>query len=209
MRIGVVACECLKKEMEMLTEEDADITYKEYLEFGLHSYPQDLKREIVRKVNSLKGQVDAVFLGYGVCNSLQGIVRELEVPTATIAADDCIGALITPEEYSRERKVCAGTMYHIPFVSEMGLDYFEKELTSKMPDYKERGVDLEWFLDIMFDGYSRCLFIDTGIGERERYEGLSREFARKRNLRHESREGTLEMLKAGLTEAKALASRAA
>ncbi|MCG7844625.1 MAG: DUF1638 domain-containing protein [Methanomassiliicoccales archaeon] len=205
MRIGIVACECFRKEIDQLTEGDPDITFKEYLEFGLHSYPQDLKRAVIDHVNKLCGKVDAVFLGYGICNSLKDVIEELDVPTITIEADDCIGALITPEEYSRERKVCAGTMYHIPFMSEMGIDFFEKELTSKMPDYKELGVDLDWFLDIMFDGYSRCLYIDTGIGERQRHEEASREFAQRLNLRHESRDGTLEILKTCLQDTKALA----
>jgi hypothetical protein len=92
-------------------------------------------------------------------------------------------------------------------MSQMGVGYFEKELTSKMPNYKELGVDLDWYLGIMFDGYSRCLFIDTGIGDRERYENLSKEFARQLSLRYEAREGTVQMLRAGLRETKDLASR--
>ena len=207
MKIGVVACECFKNELELVLEGDDDIAYKQYMEFGLHAYPQDLRKELIRTVDSLKGKVDAVYLVYGVCNSLAGIVKELDVPTVTIAADDCIGIMLTPEEYAKERKVCAGTMFHIPFMSEMGVDYFEKDLTSKMPNYKELGVDLDWFMGIMFDGYSRCLFIDTGIGDMERYEESSKTFARQLDLRHESRKGTLRMLEDGLREAKALASR--
>lgn len=202
----MVACECFEYELEMVLE-GGDIAYKEYLEFGLHSYPQELRSEIIRTVNGLKGKVDAVFLVYGICNSLEGIVKELEVPTVTIAADDCIGALLTPEEYARERRKCAGTMFHTPFMTRMGRDYFVKELVSKMPNYEELGVDVDWFLGIMFDGYSRCLFIDTGIGERERYESMSKEFARQLDLRYESRDGTLEMLRDGLRQTKALASR--
>lgn len=206
-RIGVVACECFRKEMDLVLDGDLDIVHKEYLEFGLHAYPQELKAEIIRTVNRLKGKVDSVFLAYGICNSLAGVVKELEVPTVTIKADDCIGALLTPEEYAKERKICAGTMFHIPFMSEMGVDYFEKDLASEMPNYKELGVDLDWYMGIMFDGYSRCLFIDTGIGEREHYEACSKEFARQMHLKHESRQGTLQMLRDGLLEAKALASR--
>ena len=201
-----MACECFRKEIDLLTMEDPDIVFKEYLEFGLHSYPKDLRREVIAHVNQLAGQVDAVFLVYGICNSLEGIVEELDVPTVTIAADDCVGALLTPEEYAKERKRCAGTMFHIPFVAQMGRDYFVKELASKMPNYEELGVDADWFLDIMFDGYSRCLFIDTGIGERGLYESMSEEFARQRGLSHESREGTLEMLRDALRRTKELAS---
>ncbi len=89
MRIGVVACESFRKEMDLITEGDPDIVHKEYLEFGLHSYPQDLKRAVVEHVNALAGKVDAVFLGFGTCNSLKDVCKELVVPTVTIEADDC------------------------------------------------------------------------------------------------------------------------
>lgn len=207
MRIGVVACECFKQELEMVLEGDEDVSFKQYMEFGLHSYPQDLKRELIRTVNSLKGKVDAVFLAYGICNSLSGIVNEVDVPTVTIAADDCIGIMLTPEEYAKERKICAGTMFHIPFMSKMGVDYFEKDLASKMPNYKELGVDIDWFMGIMFDGYSRCLYIDTGIDDREHCEERSQDFARQLNLRYESRKGTRKMLEDCLRQAKEMASR--
>jgi len=205
LRIGVVACECFRKEIDLLTEGDPDITFKEYLEFGLHSYPQDLKREVIAHVNGLRGQVDAVFLGYGICNSLKDVIEELDVPTVTIEADDCVGALLTSDEYAREKKICAGTMFAIPFVSDMGIEFFQKELDSKMPNHEELGVDVQWFLDILFDGYSRLLFIDTGIGDRDHYEQKSMDFAEALKLRYEARYGTLDVLKDCLEDTKILA----
>jgi len=206
MRIGVVACESFRKEMDILTDDDPDIVHKEYLEFGLHSYPQDLKRAVVEHVNALQGKVDAVFLGFGTCNSLKEVRRELVVPTVTIEADDCVGALLTNEEYARERKVCAGTLFAIPFVSEMGTEYFEKELYSKMPNYEELGVDAQWFLGMLFDGYSRLLHVDTGVGDAEALHRRSRDMAERLELRYEERQGTLQVLKDRLQDTKDLAS---
>jgi hypothetical protein len=205
MRIGVVACECFRKEIDQLTEGDPDITFKEYLEFGLHSYPQDLKKAVIGHVNDLQGKVDAVFLGYGTCNSLKDVVKELTVPTVTIDADDCVGALLTNEEYAREKKVCAGTMFAIPFISEMGVDFFQKELDSKMPNHQELGVDVQWYLDMLFNGYSRLLHVDTGVGDSEHFERRSKDFAEALKLRYEARCGTLEVLRDRLKDTKALA----
>jgi hypothetical protein len=56
MKIGVVACESFRKEMELITEGDPDIAHKEYVEFGLHSYPQDLKRAVVERVNARRAR---------------------------------------------------------------------------------------------------------------------------------------------------------
>ncbi len=204
-----MACECFRKEMDLLTEGDPDIVHKEYLEFGLHSYPQDLKKAVVEHVNALQGKVDAVFLGFGTCNSLKDVTRELVVPTVAIEADDCVGALLTNAEYAREKKVCAGTLFAIPFVSEMGTDYFEKELASKMPNYRELGVDAQWFLDMLFGGYSRVLLVDTGVGDRDGLRSRSRDMADRLRLRYEERQGTLEGLRDCLRSAKDLASAAA
>jgi hypothetical protein len=207
MRLGVVACESFRKELDILTEGDPDIVHREYLEFGLHSYPQDLKGAVVERVNALQGKVDAVFLGFGTCNSLKDVCKELVVPTVTIEADDCVGALLTNEEYAREKKVCAGTLFAIPFVSEMGIEYFEKELDSKMPDHDQLGLDSQWFLDMLFDGYSRLLHVDTGVGDRQALQRSSKEMADRLGLRYEEREGTLQILKDCLQRTKALAIR--
>ncbi len=209
MRIGIVACESFRKEMDLLTEGDPDIVHKEYLEFGLHSYPQDLKRAVVEHVNALQGKVDAVFLGFGTCNSLKDVRKELVVPTVTIEADDCVGALLTNEEYAQEKKVCAGTLFAIPFISEMGIEYFEKELHSKMPNYEELGVDVQWFLDMLFGGYSRVLLVDTGVGDREDLRSRSMDMADRLKLRYEERQGTLQGLRDCLQRTKTLAGLSA
>jgi hypothetical protein len=117
MRIGIVARETFRRELDLVTEGDPDIAYKEYLEWGLHEYPEELRRAIVDKVNSLRGKVDAVLLGYGVCQSLREIEKQLIVPTVKLEAEDCVGALITQTEYDRERRKCAGTLFAIPFVA--------------------------------------------------------------------------------------------
>ena len=210
MRIGVVACETFRRELEMILADDGDIAIKEYLEFGLHEFPEELKRTVADKVNSLQGKVDAVFLGYGYCQSLKGITSQLRVPAIMLEADDCVGVLLTSPEYEKERKKCAGTFYATPAFCEMGTEWFEKRLDQQLPREQREmlaaeGMDSMWFLRQLFDGYSRTLFIDTGIGNRDHYEALSIAFASKLNMRHECRCGTLEMIREGLAATKELA----
>lgn len=212
MRIGIVACETFRRELDMITQGDEDIVHKEYLEFGLHEYPEELKRTVVEKVNALEGKVDAVFLGYGYCQSLKGITARMRVPTVMIEADDCVGAFLTPSGYERERKTCAGTWYATPAFCEMGKEWFQKRLESQMPaeqlkELEATGYDASWFLHQLFDGYSRALFIDTGIGDRDYFEALSRKFASELDLRHECCAGTLSIVRDALQATKDLGAR--
>ncbi|NLT37661.1 MAG: DUF1638 domain-containing protein [Methanomassiliicoccus sp.] len=209
MKIGIIACETFERGLEKLIKDDPDIAYKEYMEFGLHEFPQVLKRTVVDKVNSLEGKVDAVLLGYGICNSLEGITSQMKVPTVQLVGDDCIGVLITPEEYERERKVCAGTMYHTPYFAKMNKEWFERKMREQMPNYEELGIDMDWYLGKLFDGYSRVLFIDDGLGGIEPLIDMSRQFATDLHLRHECRCGTLRLLEEGLARTKALAREGA
>jgi hypothetical protein len=206
MRIGIISCETFERNLEPLIKDDPDIVHKEYLEFGLHEYPEDLKKAVIEKVNALEGKVDAVLLGYGICNSLKDITSQLRVPTIQLRGDDCIGVLITPEEYAAERKKCAGTMYHTPYFSKMNREWFERKMREQMPNYEELGITMDWYLSKMFDGYSRVLFIDDGLDEIETYKAMSRKFAIDLNLRHECRNGTTEILRQSLAMTKELAA---
>jgi len=205
MRIGIIACETFHRDLDHIIGEDTDIVYKEYLEFGLHEWPENLKKAVIDKVNGLEGKVDAVLLGYGICNSLKDVTKVMRVPTVQLVGDDCIGVMLTQEEYDRERKKCAGTMYHTPYFAEMNREWFEKKLRKELPNYAELGVSVDWFLEKMFEGYSRVLFIDDGLGGIEKSMELSRRFAADLKLKHECRNGTLAMLKAGLARTKELA----
>jgi hypothetical protein len=205
IRIGIVACEIFKNELEMLTKDDPDIVVKEYVEFGLHVYPEDLRKAVAEKVDSLEGKVDAVFLGYGICQSLEHVPVQAKVPTVALPVDDCIAALITPEEYAKEKASCTGTWFASPGWAEVGKEGMIKNL--HLDCLKDQGYPPEVFLRMIYDSYSRSLFIDTGVPDAARFRRLSEQFAREIELKHDCRTGSVEMLKEGLRRTKELAIR--
>jgi hypothetical protein len=206
IRVGIVACEILKREIEQLTKDDPDIVHREYLEFALHVDSAILRAKVQEKVNGLKGKVDSVFLGYGICQSLREIPKALEVPTAMLESDDCIGTLITPVEYEREKRVCVGTWFSTPGWAELGADGVIKEL--HLDSAKSQGYDPMYFMKVLFEGYSRCLYVYTGVEAEETYLEKSKAFAESLNLRHECRDCDLKVLRKALAEAKSLARKA-
>lgn len=207
MRIGIVACDILKNEIEFLTAGDEDIVHREYLEFALHVYPEDMRKKVEEAVNRLEGKVDAVLIGYATCQSLAGLERSVRVPAVMLEGDDCISVLMGPRKYAEAKSECTGTWFSTPGWAEQGMAAVIKEL--HLDSMVEEGFPPEYFLDIIFDAYKRCLFVDTGIGNREKYEIRSLDFATQLRLPHSCACGTLENVGAALRSVKELARSAA
>jgi hypothetical protein len=207
LRIGVVGCDVIKRELEKVVGNDADVVHKEYLEYGLHIYPENLKAAVVEKVNALEGKVDAVFLGYAICQSLRGITKELRVPTIMLEGDDCIATILSPLGYVEEKKQCTGTWFSSPGWAEVGVDGAIKEL--HLDSMMQEGYDPMYFMKMMFEGYQRVLFIDTGVGERDMWEEKSKDFANRLELRYEARNASLELFEQAFQATKELARKVA
>jgi len=201
MRIGILACDILKPEIEFLTAGDPDIVMKKYLEFALHEDPPNMRKVILEESKEFVGKVDVLFLGYAVCSSLERITDELPLPAVMLRGCDCIEAILGPEEYAAEKKVCTGTWFNTPgwaleetkgLIKELHLDSIE-------------GFGPEFFFDIIFDSYQRTLFLDTGIGDEDHYMELSKKFAEELNLRHDCRKCDVNRISETLQQAKDLA----
>jgi len=201
MRIGIVACDILKGELEFLTKDDPDFVLRIYLEFALHENGENMKRVIKETVNGLVGQVDAVLLGYSICQSLKDIPLELNVPTVMLRGADCIDALLGEEEYNKEKKKCMGTWFSSPGWAVQGTEGLVKMLhLDSMKDFEP-----SFFLDMLFASYERCLYIDTGIGNDEEYARLSKKFADELKLRLDCRSCGLKALEDAIADVKRVA----
>jgi hypothetical protein len=199
-----VACDIFKREIEHLTASDPDIVYKEFLEFALHVNAEEMRQTVLGKVNALEGKVDAVFIGYAICQKLNGLPKETKVPAVMLDGDDCISVFLGPVEYAKEKAVCTGTWFSTPGWAEMGMAAVIKEL--HLDSMVSEGYDPMYFVDIIFQSYGRCLFIDTGIGDSKRYEELSIKFAEQLKLPHSSRCADITRLAEGIRKTKQLAS---
>jgi hypothetical protein len=204
MRIGLVACDIFEPEFELLLKDDPDFVHKEYVEFALHAYPDDMREKLLEKVNALKGTVDAVLLGYAICQSLGGFPEAVDVPTVMLEGDDCICVLLGAREYANEKKICAGTWFSSPGWARAGMDGLIKEMHLDSIE----GVDPMVFAEMLFDGYERCLYIDSGVECPSDcdYLARSKEFASQLKLRHDERTCDLRNLESKIKKVKELAA---
>ncbi len=204
MRIGILGCDAIKGELEIVTAGDPDVVYREYLEFGLHLHPDDLKKVIIEKLRSLPTPVDVVFLGYGYCQVLKGIQMEVDVPVVMLEYEDCIAAMLTTDRYHREKNNGGITWFYPAGWAVNGLPGLVRLFN--LDSAESEGYPPEYFLKLMFDGFSRCLFIDTGIDCSEECRKNSERFADSLGLRHECTRGSLDLIREAWANAKKVAA---
>lgn len=163
MRIGIVACNILRRELDKLLKDFPGIEEVVYLEAALHVHPMKMKETIREEVMKFKGRVDVVFLGYGFCQSLKGLDQEFDFPVILPQVDDCIALLITPERYAEEIKKEVGTWFMTPGWAEVGAEMVIKEL--RLDRALKYGKDPLEMARRLFTHYRRGLFIDTGVAD--------------------------------------------
>jgi len=200
VRIGILGCEVLKNEIEMLTEGDPEVVHREYLERGLHDFPERLRETLEKKLSDLEGKVDVLFLGYAVCKSLYDVPKTSGFPVIMLREEDCIGSILGPAEYVGERSACPGTWFCSPGWAEWGLDAVVSD--EQIEGLEEMGFDKMYFVKKELEGYSRCLFIDTGVSGSEKYLAMAEDFAHRTGLRLECRKGDLSSIKGAWRKVK-------
>lgn len=202
-KIAILACDALRKEIDAITTGDECVVSKEYVEFGLHLCPTDLKEVILEKLKRLEGNVDAVFLGYGVCQALKDVPLLTKTPLVMIEAEDCIAAFLTPDRYHEEKSNNGITWFYPAGWADYGMDGITQLFHLDSVD--DENYPPEYFLRLLFDGFKRCLFIDTGMDGVERCQANSMLLASRLDLKHDRVQGSLEIIRDAWERTKALA----
>ncbi len=206
VRIGVVACDIMKRELEKILPSVPEVSEVVWLEAALHCKPKYMKEVIKENINAIKDKVDVIFLGYGYCQSLKDIEAEFDIPIVMPQMDDCIQILMTPETYSKEIKKEVGTWFMTPGWAEVGVEMVIKE--NHLDRVVKYGKDPVEMAKRLFTHYKRGLYIDTGVGNDEFFIGKSQEFCEVFKLKLEKMEAASTILEEHLEQCKALGSNA-
>lgn len=207
MRIGVVACDIMKIELDKLLKEIPHITDVIYLEAALHCYPKKMKETIKENMMAIKDRVDVIFLGYGFCHSLKGIEDEIDIPVVMPQMDDCIQIFMTPQRYAAEIRKEVGTWFMSAGWAEIGAEMVIKE--NHLDRVVKYGKDPLEMAKRLFTHYRRGLYIDTGVGNDDYYISKANEFCGTFTLKLEKTEGTSAILEEHLEITKKIAAKAA
>lgn len=171
------------------------------LEFALHRKRELLQQALIRAAHELQPYVDVLLLGYGLCGN--ALLRPLEVLDVDIPVfqpldnghpvDDCVGLLLGGREcYYAEQQRVAGTFFMLPGWTHHWQAMFGPDFCAD-PEMARR----------MLARYERALLVQTPVMSEEVMRRQITEFIRFFELRIETCQGTLRLLRDAWNSAKA------
>jgi len=207
MRLKLIACEVLYREMCSAVARAAEIVDMEFLPKGLHDLGgKAMTAKLQECVDRVPAEgYDAIVLGYGLCgNGLHGIEARHTVIVAP-RMHDCIGLLMGSrqryEAYFREH---SGSYYRSTGWLERGVDLLQlapyhsgtstnlAELIAKYGD--DNGRYLYEELTRFQSAYRTLTFIETGLECDGRFEEQARREATGKGWEFEKVAGDLRLL---------------
>ncbi len=205
-RLAIIACEILKPELEKLTEGWDDVVHKDYLEFALHidarsSRPRCRTRSTLWKDRRTRCSWDMPFVS--PCPGS---------PTISRCRRSCWRAMIArrrarPGRIRQAEEPVRRHLVQHPRLGVAGDRRGGQEL--HLDALVDQGYEPKYFLDMLFENYELCVYVDTNVGDAEHYEDLSRKFAEELGLRHENRPCGTNNLARFLNRARELARTSA
>jgi len=211
MKLNLVCCEILFREIEALLPEAPHEIAMEFLPKGLHDIPcpQMTARVQAAVDRASSGDVDAVLLGYGLCNNGTAGLTARNVPLVLPRAHDCITLFLGdrrryldyfhahPGTFFRsvgwiEHDDVAPELRQLSIPAQTGMDCSYAELVER---YGEDNAEfLRRELCDTTRNYSRITFIETGVDPDGTFQHAARREAEERKWTFECIPGELSLL---------------
>ncbi len=213
MRLKLIACEILYRELCLVVAQSINQVDVEYLPKGLHDIGPDPMRqrldEAIRRVDA--SVYEAVLLGYGLCsNGLIGLAAGA-IPLVIPRAHDCITLFLgSKERYLEYFQANPGvyfktsgwiergenTQQHHPLsiAHKAGMVQTYEELVARYGEDNARYLYEQ--LCNMTRNYSKLAFIEMGVEPDDRFERHTRDLAAARGWRYEKLQGDLSLVRA-------------
>jgi len=213
MRLKLIACKALYREISLISatcESFIDVTY---LRQGLHDTP-DLLRDVLieeikmidagEDVHTFKSQYinrdfDAILLGYGLCaNGIIGVGSQ-KYPIVVPRAHDCITLYLgAKEKYQEYFDAHGGTFWYNASWIENGFTPSEQSDIEMLEIYTERyGEDnAKYLMDLeLTENYDRCAYVKWEELLFPHHEQYARDAAKYRGWEFELVNGDSSLLR--------------
>jgi hypothetical protein len=211
MRLKLIACEILFREINFVVSCSPHEIDVEFLPKGLHDLGKDgMFGNLFDALSKVEIEnYDAVLLGYGLCNGGVVGLKAEKIPIVIPRAHDCITL------FMGDRRKYADYFFSNEGVYFQTTGWIERggELTQKSPDsiatklginltknelIKKYGIEKAEYLYKKLSGlkhYQKITFIETGVEPDKSFENFTISDAKKKNLKYEKIQGDLSLLK--------------
>jgi N-methylhydantoinase A/oxoprolinase/acetone carboxylase beta subunit len=218
VKLKVIACGVFEPELTELAANAPGEVHLHFLDAGLHSTPGLLRDQLQAEIDATVGKgFSAIIVAYGLCGrGTSGLVAR-DCPVVLPRVHDCMTLFLgSREEYRRQFSRHPGTFYITPGWYEKKISLGGRAEEGKGGDgesarqdsrfaelarkFGERNAaDIIRFFDSWKRNYTRAAFIDTGVGDRERYAQYAREMAAQFGWTYEHLRGDTSLFRALLS----------
>jgi hypothetical protein len=196
MRLKLIACKALYREISLITATSANFIDVTYLRQGLHNTPGLLKEALQMEINRIDEgddlhtykneysirDFDAILLGYGLCSNGVAGLSSAKYPIIVPKAHDCITLFLgSQEKYLKYFNAHPGTYWYNASWIENALTPSEQTDREMYDFYAEKyGEENAGFLvqSQLTANYSRCVFIKWEELPFPEYEKYTRDAAK-------------------------------
>jgi hypothetical protein len=210
MRLTALTCEALARSLYALAAETSHTVSIQLYKQGLHNHPRNLRAVLQEQIDAVPASdADAILLVYGMCGGATVGLTARDLPLVLPRAHDCITLYLgSNERYQQEFEDQPGTYWY-------SVDYMERQDSGNRIALGAAGIaDLEAeydsyvakfgqeMADMLIEEmrkwqshYTRAAFIDTGLGDRARFEQMAKEQAEREGWTYERKEGNNRLLR--------------
>jgi len=194
-RFKVIACNVMWRELSHYAALSRHAFNLQFMEYGLHTEPDELRREVQQAIDSAGDSFDAILLGYGLCSKgIEEIVAR-RTKLVIVKGHDCITYFLgSRERYRTYFDEHPGTYWYTPGWIENHLAPGQERYETTYRDYVEKyGEDNAQYLMEMeqdwFRKYTTAAYVDCGVGNTAQYDAYTRQCADWLKWRFERIEG--------------------
>ena len=212
MKFKLISCEIFYREMEFLLQQCPHQIDVDFMQKGLHDIPSgDMRARLQHQVDAASEQdVDAILLGYGLCNNGLDGLQARNVRLVLPRAHDCITLFFgsrrryseyfdaNPGTFFRttgwiERDKVSDELRQLSIPNRMGMDLSYEELVEK---YGEDNAEFLWQeLCNTERNYAQITFIEMGVEPDASFERTARDEADEKRWTFEKVSGDLTLLR--------------
>jgi N-methylhydantoinase A/oxoprolinase/acetone carboxylase beta subunit len=213
--VYIIGCGVLGPDIHHIAKKNHLTLKKKFLPGGLHNQPNELRRRLQAAIDEVESDetCSRIVIGYGLCGKGTVNIHARKVPLVIPRVHDCIALFLGSDQAYRDQ-----------FAKEPGTYYISAGWYTEQIDDKKDNPDKIWvgsesmgskeireqygdksadniinFFSSWHHNYNRAAFIDTGIGNKNKYKQHAIELANKHGWKFENIPGNLNLLTRLLT----------